>query len=340
MLDIFKSDAFGVVPLTDAINNIKFVPGRIEQLGLFSTSSVTTLTVAIEQKDGQLILVPPTPRGGPGTTTEKTKRNIRDLRIPHFEINDAIYADEVQGVRAWGSETELETVMGKVAERSAEHSQHFAATEEYARIGAFKGIVTYADATTLDLFSAFGVTQETEVDFDLDNASPAEGALRKKCATVMRLVATNLGGMPFSGKLRAMCGDAFFDDLLAHKEVRDTYKGWTDAQILREGYIEANGKNFGAFEFGDIIWENYRGSVGATAFIDTNKCHIAPEGVPGLFKTVYGPADYIETVNTLGRRLYEKQYEMPNGKGINLDVQMNALHYCTRPKVLIKGKRT
>ena len=75
-------------------------------------------------------------------------------------------------------------------------------------------------------------------------------------------------------------------------------------------------------------------------FIDTNKTHIFPVGVPGLFRTVYAPADYVETVNTMGQRLYAKQYEMPNGKGVNLDVQMNNLEYCTRPKVLIKGKRT
>jgi hypothetical protein len=30
---------------------------------------------------------------------------------------------------------------------------------------------------------------------------------------------------------------------------------------------------------------------------------------------------------------------MQNDKGINLDTQMNALQYCTRPKVLLRGKR-
>ncbi len=65
-----------------------------------------------------------------------------------------------------------------------------------------------------------------------------------------------------------------------------------------------------------------------------------PIGVPGLFRTVYAPADYIETVNTQGQRLYGKQWEMQNGKGVNLEFQMNALQYCTRPRVLIPAKRT
>jgi hypothetical protein len=339
MLDIFRSDAFGVVSLTDAINAVTFVPGRIGEMGLFTESGVATTSVAIEEKDGILVLVSPTPRGGPGQAIQKSGRRLRSLTVPHFEINDAIMAEEVQGVRPWGQETGLMQVQDLVAERGGVHSQSMEATQEYSRIGAIKGIVTYADSSSLNLFTEFGVSQETEIDFDLDNASPADGALRVACAGVTRKIATNLGGLPF-GEIRAFCGDAFFDNLLAHKEVRATFLGWPQAQILRDGYIEKNGKSYGAFEFGGIVWENYRGAVGDTAFIDTNKCHIYPVGVPNLFRTVYAPADYMETVNTLGQRLYAKQYPMQNGKGVNFDVQMNAIEYCTRPKVLMKGKRT
>ena len=339
MLDIFKNDAFSVARLTDMVNEISFVPGRIGELGLFVDDPVDVTTILVEKKGDVLVLVPPTPRGAPGTTVDKEKREMRPLIVPHFEINDAIYAEEVQGVRAMGQEQALETVMAKVGAREQTHVRSFAATEEHARMGAVQGVVTYADGSTLDLFSEFGVTQEAEIDFDLDNASPADGVLRKKCAAVTRQMQTLLGGIGFSG-IHAFVGDAFFDDLLAHKEVRDTFKGWSEAQILREGYIGPNRSSYGIFEFGGIVWENYRGAVGATTFINTDKCHLFATGVPGLFKTAYAPADYVETVNTMGRRLYSRQYEMPNGKGIHLDVQTNALQYCVRPKTLLKGKRT
>jgi len=338
MLDVFNSDAFSVTNLTDAVNKIRFVPGRIGQMGLFNESGVTTTSVAIEEKDGTLALVSPAARGAPGGTLTKVKRTLRNLTVPHFPIEDSVMAEEVQGVRAFGSETEIETVMGKVAERGAIHTQSYAATQEYSRIGAVKGTVTYADGTTLNLFTEFGVSQLTEVDFDLDNTTPASGALRKACAGVVRSMAGVLEGLPFSG-LHAFCGDAFFDDLIAHPEVRETYKNWTAAQELRQGYVQG-GLSYGAFPFGGIMWENYRGSVGSTTFVNTDKCHIFPTGVPGLFRTYYAPADYIETVNTMGRRLYMKQYMMLNGKGIHLDTQMNALEICTRPRALIQGKRT
>ena len=340
MLDIFNSNAFSVVPLTDAINKVKFVPGRIGSLGIFQASSVATTSIAIEEKSGILSLVSPTPRGGIGMTLDKAKRTLRNVGVPHFEINDAIMAEEVQGIRAWGSETAVETVQGKIAERGMIHSQSMAATEEYSRIGAIKGIVTYANSDTLNLFTTFGVSQVAERDWDLDAGSPAAGVVRKTCAAVYRQVADALEGVPFSG-VHAFCGDNFFDDLIAHTEVRASYLQQQEASQLRTGYVDNGaGGSYGSFNFGGITFENYRGSVGSTAFIDSNKAHFFPVGVPGLFRTYYAPADYTETVNTLGLRLYAKQYQMQNGKGVHFDVQMNSLNLCTRPGVLLQGRRT
>lgn len=339
MLDVFNSNAFSVVSLTDAVNKIPFVPGRLGQMGIFNETGVTTTTVAIEQKDGELVLVPPTPRGGPGTTIDKNKRSLLDIRIPHFEINDAVMAEEVQGIRAFGEESIVETVMGKVAQRGQTHSQSHAATEEYARVGAVKGVITYADASTLSLFTTFGVSQDGEIDFDLHTDGSATGAFRKKCAATIRAIGNYMGGVPWRG-VHAICGDAFYDMLIGNKEVRDTYLATQAAAELRAPYVTPSTQSWGAFEFGGIVWENYRGAVGNTSFVHTDKCHLFPTGAANLFRTYYAPADYVETVNTMGRRLYQKQYEMPNGKGINLDTQMNALHICTRPQVLMVGKHT
>ena len=65
-----------------------------------------------------------------------------------------------------------------------------------------------------------------------------------------------------------------------------------------------------------------------------------PLGVPNLFRTVYAPADYVETVNTLGLPRYAKQWMSQNGKRIEMESQSNALSYCTRPRVLLQGTTT
>ena len=342
LLNIFSQDAFSVMRLTDALREIKYAPSRIGQLGLFQTTSIDTLDIGIEKdKEQNQLLIASSPRGGPGQTFGKNKRSMRTLRVPHFQVDDAIMADEVQQVRAFGQEVAVERLQQKIADRAVEASQGFALTEEYHRLNIIKsGNLLDANGDVIfNYFTEFGESAPAEVDFDLDNASPAEGALRKKCAAVIRQMAGILDGLPYNG-IHAFCGDAFFDDLIAHAEVRETYKGYAEASTLRSAYANANGQqnSFGAFEFGGITFENYRG--GGSIGVDTNKCHIFPLGVPGLFRTVYAPADYIETVNTQGQRLYGKQYEMQNGKGVNLEFQMNAMQYCTRPRVLIPAKRT
>lgn len=343
MFDIFNNDAFSVTRMTDAINEIKHIPGFIGRRGLFESTSIDTLSVAIERdKEQNLIIVPASPRGAPGTTFGKNKRSMFNLSVPHFQVDDAIYADEIQGVRQFGTEQQVQTLTAKVANRAVESNRFFAITEEYHRLKMLTtGKVYDADGTTVitDLLAATGESLPAEIDFSFD--TNVDGALRKFCTNVHRQMAGILDGLPFSG-IEAICGDAFFDDLIANAEVRETYKGFADARQLRAAFAGGSGQNdtFGEFEFGDIRFINYRGSFNGAAAVHTDKCHLYPVGVPGLFRSVYAPADYMETVNTMGRRLYAKQWEMDNGKGVNLEFQMNAIHYCTRPRVLIKGKRT
>jgi hypothetical protein len=54
------------------------------------------------------------------------------------------------------------------------------------------------------------------------------------------------------------------------------------------------------------------------------------------FQTLFAPADFIETVNTLGLELYAKQEERKFGRGIDLHAQSNPLPICYRPGVLVK----
>lgn len=336
MLDIFSDDAFSVVSLTDAINQQPFVPGRAGAVVDWAELGVPTTTIAIENKQGVLSLLNPTPRGGPGDDISKKKRTLRNLNVPHYQRDDGIQADEVQGVRAFGQADMVQTVFDLVDQRLAEHARDFDVTLEYQRLGAVKGIILNGDGSTLyNLFTEFGVLQQPEVDFNLDNVTP-DGAVRKTCTQVVRAISKALGGQPFAG-IYAFCSDEFWDALISNAEVRATYLSYQGAAQLREGVA------YQTFPFGGIVFENYRGGVGteeATGFIAANKAHIFPVGVPSLFRTVYAPADYIETVNTLGLPRYAKQIRMLNDKGIELEMQMNALSYCTRPRVLVQGKTT
>ena len=57
-------------------------------------------------------------------------------------------------------------------------------------------------------------------------------------------------------------------------------------------------------------------------------------GVPELFIERYAPADYEETVNTMGLPRYAKQFAVEGGKSRKLEVQTNPIAICTQPDTL------
>ena len=346
VLDIFKNDAFNVITMSDALSEVKYKPGFLTAIGLFETTSVDTTRIGIEKdKEENLIIVPESPRGGVGKTIGKKGRSMRYLDVPHFQVDDSIYAEEVQNVRAFGQEQAVETFQGRIANRAVEVKNSFALTEEWHKMSVVvNGQMLDADGSVIyDYFAEMGEAQPAAVDWDLDNANPDRGILRQRSTNLVRAMGDSLGGLPFSGIL-ALCGDTFFDDLVKHKEVYDTYLGHPGASRLRQPVIDVSNQSlntgvWGRIDLFDITWVNYRGMANGPQ-IPTNECKFIPLGVPGLFRSVYAPADYIETVNTMGKKLYVKTLPMHNDKGVSVEYQTNVLHYCTRPRLLMRAVRT
>jgi hypothetical protein len=118
-------------------------------------------------------------------------------------------------------------------------------------------------------------------------------------------------------------------------EVAKAYDRYLDGAFLRQGQAR------GSFEYAGILFEEYRGKVGAVDFTDASKAYFFPVGMPGLFRQYNAPADFVETANTIGLPRYAKQaVDQQFARWVMLHVQSNPLPICTRPRVLIKGKRT
>ncbi len=335
VLNMFQTDnAFTLASMTAAINKVAFVPGQIGASGIFEEEGVDTTTVLIEELNGQLAMVGPSPRGGQGETIDKEKRKMRPILVPHFQRDDAVMAEEVQGVRAFGSTNTLETVVGKVNARTARHARDLDTTLEHQRVGAIKGLVKDKNANTMiDLFDTFGVSAPSAVNFHLDVDTTK---LRAICDDVRILIENALEATSYTG-IRGYCGKTFWRNLIDHKLVREIYLNTVRAQeLLRELPDD--------FNFGGINFERYKtgskasaANAAGAAFIADTECRFVVEGVPGLFRTFFAPADYNETVNTIGLPRYAKQIPMKNDKGIDLEVQTNPLNICTQPLTLIAG---
>lgn len=321
MLDVFKDDAFNVVSLTAAILKAPFKPGRIGALGYFAEEGIPTTTAVIEWKDGQLSLIQTSPRGGPGSNLGESARSAESFIVPHLERNATILADSIQNVRAFGSENAVEAVQTIVNQRLAELRAAHEVTLEHMRARAIQGIILDADGSTLfNLFTKFGVVQQTAaIDITAD--------VRSQIVAAQRLSEADLGAALVTG-YRAFCGDTFFDALVDSEDVKESLK-YQESALLR-------GDLRGGFQFGGVTWENYRGSMGGTPFFALDEAFLVPEGAD-IFKTYFAPADFIETVNTIGLPVYAKQViDGELQRWVKLHTQSNPLALCVRPRSVIK----
>ena len=325
-MDIFNDDAFSVVSLTKAIEDTPFVPGRVGQLGIFSEEGVSTTSISIEKIGSTVSLVPAASRGSSGRPMGNDKRQMLPFTATHLPQRASILADEVQNLRAFGSETEVETAQRLMNRKLAKMRRDLDTTIEYQRIGAIKGSILDSDGTTelLNLHTAFG-TSVTSHSLVLGTAGTL---VRNKVIEARRKMEAALGGLTYSGA-RVLCSASFFDALVGHAKVEAAFDRYMNGEFLREDQR-------GGFYFAGVFWEEYRGQVGATKFIADGEAWMVPEGVPDLFVTNYAPADYMETVNTLGQAYYAKQEPKDFNKGIDVETQSNPIHICTRPAVPVK----
>lgn len=339
-LDIFKQDAFKLTSMLQAIREVDYLPQRLGEMGVFTPNPVRTKTVAIEKRGETLALIKTSERGAPLDQRNAEKRDIRDFRTVRIAKGDRINADELANIRAFGTESELMQVQAEIMRRlsgPAGLETDVELTLENMRLGAIQGIVKDSDGSTIrNWFTEFDVSQPDEIDFDLDNASPAPGAVRKKCAQVVRAMMRAAKGVWVPGtRVHALCGDNFWDDLTAHSEVRETYLNTQAAMDLRAGTA------YEMFNYGGITWENYRGTDDGGVGIDTDKAKFFPVNAPGAFLEVFSPGEQFAHIGQLGERIYPMIVpDRDRDMYADIEVYSYPLHVCTRPLMLQRAKRT
>ena len=330
MQNPFTNPAFSMAALTAAINILPNRYGRIEELGLMPAKPVRQRQVIVEEMNGVLNLLPTLPPGAPGTVGVRGKRTLRSFVIPHITHDDVVLPEEVQGIRAFGSETETEAVAGVIARHLETMRNKHAITLEHLRMGALKGVILDADGSVLyDLFDEFDITPQT-IAFDLGNAGTN---VKAKCIATLAAIEENLKGEFMSG-VHCLCSPEFFAALTGHAKVEKAFENW------QQGAILINDVRRG-FTYAGITFEEYRGQAtdpsGTTRrFIAAGEAHAFPLGTVDTFGTYFAPADFNETVNTIGQTLYAKQEPRKFDRGTDLHTQSNPLPMCHRPGVLVK----
>ena len=327
-LDIFQDDAFSVTSLSSTITDIPDVPTKLGDKGLFQEEGISTTSFMIERQGSSIKLLPTAPRGGVREPVALGPRKLIPLHALHIPASWSVLADEVQGIRAYGSETEVEQASTLVQRKLANVRASMDLTHEHMRVGALKGQVKDANGDTLlDVYDAFGMTQQTQF---WNTAVAANGDPKASIITLKSMIRAKMGGRSF-GRIRVICSQGFFTALVQNTKMIKAWELWNQGAYLRTDQV-----NGGDFEFAGVIFEVYDGGTSAGDFIEDGIAYAYPEGVPGMFQSKFAPADYMETVNTQGLPFYAKMEPMPFNKGVIGEAQSNPIHFNSLPEAVIK----
>lgn len=336
-LDIFKNSAFRTRELSAAIDVIPNMWGRIGDMGLFEDKPIRTPAFQVESRNGVLVLIQSSTRGAPLPGAAGRKREMRDFRTRRFGQERQITAEDIDGIRAFGEESELKQVQEEVNEKLIDIRSSIDITREYLRAGALRGQVLDADGTTLvDLFTEFGVTQKV-VDFDFGTGATDHMA---KAREVRRHIETNLKGDMMTG-VHALCSPEFWDKLMNNADFKEAHKYYTSTVQPMRDDVRAG------VPWQGITWEEYLGegdvpqedgSTVTNKFIPAGDARFFPVGTRQSFRMFNAPADYMETVNTPGQPNYAKIAPDPKwNQYVDVQGQTNCLPICMRPATLVRG---
>lgn len=339
-MNIFTSNAFSSISLTSAIQDIKFIPSFLTSLNLTTRKPIRTTDFYIEKEAAHLKLIPTSERGTPRPRETRDRRTVRNFSTVRTAMTDSLKASEIQNIRAFGSETELEAVLTEVMMRMGKLRQNLALTMENRLLGMVKGQILDSDGSTViaDWYTEMGISVPTEIGF---NWAARTGVHKYIKQNVIRPIMKSLGGRAPAGmRIVALCGDDFYDSLIENSEVRATYLNWLAAQELR-GNAGGIGQVYETFSFGGVDWINYRGTDdGTTVALASDKCRIFPTGVPGMFDEVLSPGENLDFVNTLGQPVYAGLFQDPSGRNefVEMDINNYSMHVCTTPEALLQGR--
>lgn len=320
-------DLFTVASLTDAVNKLPTVPGKVGAMGLYEDKPVNTTSVVIDEHQGRLVLVPNISRDDDPKPQKASGRARRTFQTLHLPLSRPLLPGQLQNLAGFGDEQPINAQAKVINDHMQELKNSIDATREFQRVGGLCGQILDADGTVLyDLFDEFGVTKKATT-VALSNAGTN---VRKACLDAKRYSESKLGGVLVKG-FSALCGPDWFDAFTDHAKVKEAFAHYQEAQDRLGGDMRSG------FTFGGLTFIEYDVTVSGRRFIPADMAKVFPIAA-GVYKFFNAPANYNEATNTLGKPFYAKSEERRMGKGWDIEVQANPLALNMFPEALVELK--
>lgn len=334
---------FTDVELTNSINVLPPLSSRLAEAGMFPVDGLASALVEVDIENGVISALPVTQDGKPSTVAKRETQSARIFKIPNVSHVDSMMAAEIRSMLAIFERTKKPATMAKIMnKRLARLRMKHDITLELMRMSALKGIlIDGAGSTIYNFFTAFGLSQNT-VSFALSDSTTDVLA---KCAQVIGLMEDNLSDEVMTG-VKVYVDTLFFNALIAHPNVNKFWLNWDAAQKMANPNRSVSGQyRPRTFEFGDILFEEYRWNVPMwggtnTRIIEASTGYAFPQGTVDSHYTYAAPPLDIRVLDGQpadeGDLIHVTTEVLKHGAGIELKGQMNPLPMWRRPALLVK----
>ena len=335
-MDVFNNSAFSTTSLSGFVQKMPFVPQLLGSLNLFTPKPVRSRNIFVDRTEGGITLIPTSADGAPPESLNSTTRDAVALKTTRLAKQFTLYAAELDGIRASGTESELMAVQTEFNARMLRIRADMELTHEHHRLGALQGLLLDADGSTViyNYATAFNEAIPAATSFELDVATTNVIGI---CKDIARSMARSGKGALAGATIHALAGDDFYDALVTHPNVEKFYLNQMAAQALRD-----QAAIFEAFTIGGITFHNYRGTDdGTTVAVPTAEAKFFPVGAAGVFEVAYSPLEAAGFVNTPGQPLYAMNIpDRDRNMWVKGELYSYPLYMCSQPRVLRKGTLT
>ena len=315
-----------VVDRTDAINLIKPIPQLISSLGLFKASPVATNVIQFDYKEDTFNILSDKQRNTAGKNTMSSEfYRMHSLPIPHYPVENSITYNELSGIRGFGIDTErtIETAVADELERqSLRHDVH----NEYLRAAMLlNGQVVTTHFGTIDVYSEFGVTRQTEA------INMGSGVLTGFLSATQKAKKGLKNGSQVKGYI-CLCGASFFSQLINSAEVKVAYtNSQSNGNPLRNELWEAM-SGYTVFRYGNIDFvlytDEFTDASGLITVLDPAKAVLFPRATLG--NEWYGPVSKLSGIGASGAKRFASSYRDPKDRYVDVESEQNTLVLTTQ----------
>lgn len=318
---------------TEEVSVIPNQWGTIGNLGIFQVEPVAEHVVVFEEttRDGALLV--DRVRGDRGNVGKDPSRKLHTFAVPHFPYDDYISPQDLQGKRAYGSES-VETLEAVRARKLERIRQNHAWTLEFARAQVITAGTVYAPNGTVsqNWNTEFGVSR-LAVDFTLGTSTTEVIA---KIEAGIAQIQDNAFGETVTGTV-VLCSPEWFSKLISHASVKAAYLYYQQmgTNPLRERLGGPNALHR-EFEFGGTRFIEMRDTYAGQRLIPAGKAFMVPLGTSNTFKTYFSPANRFGLVNTLGEQVYVFENADQKGTKIEIESESNFVNALLRPALVVE----